>query len=123
MAAASSGVRPPSASTGSSEAPSGTQTTYFTAPDRRWGSTATRHRLGAHAVEAGGVEAEDLGLALLRERGVAEALLELGRDLERPQRLDLSLGRAVPDRVGAPDDVVLADEPEQLAEHVRGLVG
>src|SRR4029453_18179895 len=32
MAAASSGVRPPSSSTGSSAQPSGTQITYFTGP-------------------------------------------------------------------------------------------
>jgi hypothetical protein len=37
MAAASSGVRPPSSGTGSSAQPSGTQMTYFTPPVSRAG--------------------------------------------------------------------------------------
>ena len=57
---------------------------------------------GVDAVEAGGVAAEDPGLHLGGERRVAEALLGLGGDLEGPERLDLVLRRAVPDRVGAP---------------------
>ena len=44
------------------------------------------------------------------------------RDLERAERLDLVLRGAVPDRVGAPQHVVLAEVREQLAERVRGRV-
>jgi hypothetical protein len=69
------------------------------------------------------VEAEHLALALRRERRVSEPLLVLGRDLERAQRHDLGLGRSVPDRIGAPEHAVLPDPAQQLAEHVRGLVG
>src|SRR5512134_1477920 len=73
------------------------------------------------AVEARRVQPEDLRLALLRELWVAVALLELLRDPERPERLDLRLGRPVEEAVGPPQDVVFADVLQQLAEHVVGL--
>ena len=68
------------------------------------------------------VESEDLRLALHRQLRIAEALLVLGGDLERTEGRDLILRRAVPDAVGAPHDVVLADGDQQLAEQMRGLV-
>ena len=66
---------------------------------------------------------EDAALHLRRERRVAELLLGLLADLEGAERLDLVLGRAVPDRVGPPQDALGPDGEQQLAEHVRGLVG
>src|SRR5204862_3425859 len=72
------------------------------------------------AVQARGVEPEDLRLHLVGELGIAELLTHPLRDLERTERVDHRPVRPVPDRVGAPDDVVLAEREEQLAEHVRG---
>ena len=78
-------------------------------------------RLRLDPVDPGAVQAQDLRLALAGQLRVAEALLELARDLERAEGLDLVLGSAVEDAVGAPQHVVLADVAEQLAEHVGGL--
>src|SRR5439155_13507837 len=74
-----------------------------------------------HPVHARPVESEQLGLARLRQRRIAEALLQLRADLEGAQRLDLILRRAVPDGVRAPQHVVLAHETQELAEEVGGL--
>jgi hypothetical protein len=74
-------------------------------------------------VELERVQAEDLALDAVGERGIAVLLLVLGADLEQAQRLDLVLRGAVEDRVGAPEHVVLADVDEQLAEQVGGFVG
>ena len=76
--------------------------------------------LRVDAVELRGVQPEDARLALLRERRVAELLLHGSRDLERLEGVDLPLGRAPPDRVGAPDDVLRAEHLEQRADEVRG---
>jgi diketogulonate reductase-like aldo/keto reductase len=53
---------------------------------------AARGQRGIDAVQAGGVQPEDLGLHLGGELGVAVALLQLGADLEGPEGLDLVLG-------------------------------
>src|SRR5260370_27880185 len=51
---------------------------------------------------------------------MAVLLNELLADLERAERLDLILRRAIPDRVGTPEDVVLADMAHKLAKRVCG---
>src|SRR6266404_2341766 len=70
-------------------------------------------------VEARGVEAEDLALRRLGELRIAVQPAQLLGDLEAPQRVDLPLRRAVPHRVGAEYDAVLAHELHELAEDVR----
>ena len=55
------------------------------------------------------------------QRGIAVPVLELRGDVQRAERLDLVLGRAVEDRVRAPQHVVLADVLQELPEHVRRL--
>src|SRR5207253_1032271 len=60
-------------------------------------------------VEPRGVAAEDRGLDEPiggTERGETVLLLHVIGDLQTAQRLDLPLGRPVPHRVAAPDDVV-----------------
>ena len=59
-------------------------------------------RVGIEVEQLRGVEPEHLRLHRVGERRVAVPLLELGRDRERAERLDLRLRRSVPDRVGAP---------------------
>src|SRR5690554_2276360 len=83
------------------------------------------HRLGDRfdVVEASRVPTQDHRLHPLRELGVAELLPHLPGDLERPEGVDLTLWRPVEDGVGAPEDVVLAEGEEELAEDVRRLVG
>src|SRR5207247_2752156 len=61
-------------------------------------------------------------LAQGRQGGVAVALLELGADAKRTERLDLIRRRAVEDAVGPPKDIVLADVAQQLPEHMRRLL-
>src|SRR5688572_7673427 len=73
------------------------------------------------AVDPRGVQAEDLRPQGGGDLGVAVALPERGGGLERPERLDLVLRRAVPDRVGPPEDVIGAAGADQLAKRVRGL--
>ena len=75
------------------------------------------------AVGTHGVAAEDLSLDGPGQRRVSETFLEFGADLEGTKRLDLVLRRAEPDGVGAPQDAVLAQVHEELAQNVRGLVG
>ena len=58
--------------------------------------------------------AEDPPLHLGRQRRVAELLLERLADLERPEGGDLVLRRAVPDRVGAPQDALGPERPSSL---------
>src|SRR5262245_2546954 len=48
---------------------------------------------------------------------------QFGGDLECAKRLDLILWRAVPDRISAPEHVVLAAILEKLAERMRRTVG
>src|SRR5262245_10153304 len=68
-------------------------------------------QLGLEAVEARGVAAEDGALhrAFGGTQGLeAVLLLHVLRDLQAPHRLDLPLGRAVPEGIRAPDDVIVA---------------
>ena len=58
-----------------------------------------------------------------RDFGVAVFVLEFVRDLKGAEGLDLILRRAVPDAVGAAEDVLLADMFHQLADDVGGAVG
>src|SRR5438309_3784201 len=69
-------------------------------------------------VEARRVEAEDLALHPRGELGIAIAPAHGLRDPEPPQRLDLPLRRAVPHRVRAEHDAVLAHELQELAKDV-----
>src|SRR5438067_2439322 len=69
----------------------------------------TRDLRQVDAVQTRRVLPEDLQLPFGCQRGVAELLLRLRGDLEGAERLDLVQRRAVPDRIGAPQDVVLAD--------------
>src|ERR1041385_2508765 len=77
---------------------------------------------GREAVDPGGVAAEDLRAQLGGDFGVAVSLAQSGRDLECAEGLDLVLGRAVPDGVGAPQDVVGAAVLDELADRVRRLL-
>src|SRR5438874_2082340 len=79
--------------------------------------------VGGEAVDLGGVAAEDLGAEVGSDLGVAVSLAQGGGDLEGAEGLDLVLGRAVPDGVGAPEDVVGAAVLDELAHRVRGLLG
>src|SRR5688572_5533330 len=74
------------------------------------------HLGGGNAVHLGGVQAEDLGAQASGHLRIAESLSQRGMDLERPERLDLVLRRAVPDRVGAPQHVVFPTVAHELAE-------
>src|SRR5437667_6463527 len=69
-------------------------------------------------VEARRVEAEDLALHPRGELGITVAPAHGLRDPEPPQRLDLPLRRAVPHRVRAEHDAVLAHELQELAKDV-----
>src|SRR6267378_3315981 len=77
---------------------------------------------GGEAVDPGGVAAEDPGAQLGGDFGVAVFLAQGGRDLKGAEGLDLVLGRAVPDGVGAPEDVVGAAVLDELADPMRRLV-
>src|SRR5205823_809372 len=74
-------------------------------------------------VDTGPIQPKNLRFSQRRQRRVAVALLELCADLEGAEGLDLVLRRAVEDAVRAPEDIVFADVAEQLAKHVRGLLG
>src|SRR5882724_4761469 len=60
------------------------------------------------AVDFGGVQAEDLGLVLLGELGIAELLAQLVSDLEALEGFDDPLRRTPPQAIRSPDDVVHA---------------
>src|SRR4029453_3953548 len=81
---------------------------------------------GLEAVEARGVAAEDGALHRAvggAKRLEAVLLLHVLRDLEPPHRLDLPLGRAVPERIRAPDDVIgaqtLDERPDERRREAR----
>src|SRR5579863_4817098 len=76
---------------------------------------------GVDAIDARRIAAEYLRPDLGRELLVAELLAHPVRDLDRPEGVDQRLRRAVPDAVAAPDDVVLAEMLDQLADHMGGL--
>src|SRR6266850_2804969 len=79
--------------------------------------------LGAQAVEARGVAAEDGALHRAggrTQRLEAVLLLHILRDLEAAHRLDLPLGRAVPEGIRAPDDVIGAEALDQRADEGGG---
>jgi hypothetical protein len=77
-------------------------------------------RVEVDPVDAGGVGGDDLALRLGGELRVAELLAPGVGDLERPERVERGLGRAVPDRIRSPDDVLLTEVEQQLAEGVGG---
>src|SRR5688572_12676655 len=79
------------------------------------------HLVGRDAVGSRRIQAEYLRAQLWRDFRIAVALAQFGRDLERAERLDLVLRRAVPDRVRAPEHVVGPAMLQQLAESVRRL--
>jgi hypothetical protein len=74
---------------------------------------------GADRVGAGRVQPEDLGAERRGDFRVAVPGAQLGRDLKGPKGLDLVLGRAVPNGVGAPENIVLPAILEELSERVR----
>src|SRR5499427_5389126 len=87
------------------------------------GRDAVLRQLRLEAVDARGVAREDRALhrAVRRaERLEAVLLLHVLGNLEAPHRLDLPLGRAVPERVRAPDDVVGAEALHQGPDEGRG---
>src|SRR4029434_2220723 len=84
---------------------------------------ARAHLRQVETVGARRVLAEDPRLHARRQLRIAEALAHLRGYLERAERVERWLRRAVPDRVGAPEHAVLADGEQQLAEHVRRLFG
>src|SRR5687767_5948736 len=67
-------------------------------------------------INPGGVEPEDLGAQRRSNLGIAVLGAQFWRDLKSAERLDLVLWRAVPDRIGAPEHVVLAAIFHQLAD-------
>jgi hypothetical protein len=86
------------------------------------------HRLSAHlvglqAVNAGAIESEDIAPDRRGQCRVAVPVLELAADFEGAKVEDPILRVAAPDRIGAPEDVVLAEGREQLARQARRLVG
>src|SRR5260221_461088 len=74
---------------------------------------------GVDAIDLGAAEAEDLGLEVRRQRGIAVALAQLAVHGEAAERLELVLGGAVPDRIGAPGHTVFTDMAQQLAQPMR----
>ena len=52
---------------------------------------------------------------------VSEAYTNIHGNLERAECVDQRLRRAVPDRVGAPQDALGSERDEQLPQHVRGF--
>src|SRR5262245_37285397 len=72
-----------------------------------------------HAINPGGVEAEDLRLVLPRELAVAEAFAQLVRNLEPLHQVDDPLRRAPPEAVGAPEDAIDAVMQDVLANQVH----
>src|SRR6185503_3962420 len=78
---------------------------------------------GAEPVHPGGIEAEDLRADFASDLRIAMPRPQSGSNLESAERLDLVLRRAVPDGVGAPENVVLPAMADQLAERVGGLLG
>src|SRR5439155_19267437 len=71
------------------------------------GSSVLLHFIGADCVGPGRVYPKDLGADRRGDLGVAVLRASFGRNLESAKRLDLVLGRSLPDGVGAPDYVVL----------------
>src|SRR5262245_38171239 len=69
--------------------------------DRIRRRTLALHR-HVDAVNLRGVEPEYLGLQLFRQLRIAVLLLQLVRNLERAERLNLILRRAVPDAIRPP---------------------
>ena len=82
-----------------------------------------RRRRDGDAVQLGSVAGEDAFLDRRRRARVPEALLVRGRDLERPERRDLVLRRAVPDRVGAPQDASGPNATSSLPSTCAACVG
>ena len=74
-----------------------------------------------HPVEPRAVLTQDLRLDLLGERRIPVPILELVGDVERAERLDLILRRAVEQAVGPPEHVVLTHVLKELSQHVRRL--
>src|SRR5690606_8569116 len=66
------------------------------------------------------VQAEHLCAQRRCHRRIAVLFLQLLRDLKRAERLNLILRRSVPNRIRAPEDVVLADVLEQLSQRMGG---
>src|SRR6266545_6163360 len=82
------------------------------------GTSMFLYLVGADRVDAGRIQAEDLGAQRRSDLRIAVHRAQLGRDLESAKRLDLILRRAVPDGVGAPEHVVLAAIFDELAERM-----
>ena len=83
------------------------------------GTSVLFHVIGADPVDPSRIQTEDLRAQRRRDLGIAIHRAQFGGDLESAKRLDLILRRAVPDRVGAPEHVVLAAVLEELAERMR----
>src|SRR5262245_8953318 len=84
---------------------------------------AVLRQLRLEGVDARGVAREDRALHRTfraAERLEAVLLLHVLGNLETAHRLDLPLGRAVPERVRAPDDVVGAEALHQRPDEGRG---
>src|SRR5262245_48887014 len=71
-------------------------------------------------VDPGAIEAEHLLLEHRRELRVAVRLSQHRVNLEAAEGLDLVLRVTIPDRVGAPEHIVLADVLQEFAQEVRG---
>src|SRR5688572_5992821 len=72
--------------------------------------------IGRELVWPRGVEPEYLGAQGGSDGRITVLRAQRLGDLEGTERLDLVLRRAVPDRIGAPEHIVLADVLEQFAD-------
>src|SRR5262245_7476045 len=81
-----------------------------------------RHRLellpGIDAIQLRGIEAEDLALSICRQLGIAVLFSEVFGNLESPQRVDLPLRRAVPNRIRTKNNTIRPHELHQLSHQM-----
>ncbi len=76
-------------------------------------------RLHVDAEQLGRVQAQDLVLDRRRSAGDTCTSRSARRHLQPAQPLDLALRAAVPDGIGAPEDVIGPGDLDHLAEHVH----
>src|SRR5688572_7792552 len=91
-------------------------------PADRVGAGVLLHLLRADRIDSTRVQPENLGAQRRCDLGVAVLVAQFRRNLKSAKRLDLILGRAVPNRIGAPQHVVLAAILYQLAQCMRRAV-
>src|SRR5687768_5267645 len=68
------------------------------------------------AVNFGGIQAKDLCLYPVGQRFEAESFLQFVGDLQPAESLDLPLRAAPPDRIGAPQNMILPESVDHQPE-------